>query len=46
MDIHDDDSEYVCITHQCFLPCEKGENHLVSNWVSDVYRIRKMLEKQ
>jgi hypothetical protein len=46
MDILDDDSEYVCITHQCFLPCEKGDHHLVSNWIADVYRIRKSMEKK
>lgn len=45
MDIINDDTEYVCITHQCFLPCEEGEHHLISNWVTDVYRIRKSMEK-
>lgn len=39
MNIDDNDSIYVCITHQCVLPCEQGESHLVSNWKSDVEKI-------
>lgn len=45
MNVYDDDSEYVCITHQTFLPCDQGEHHLISNWIADVYRIRKSMEK-
>lgn len=43
--IHDEDGEYVCITHQCVIPCEEGEYHLVSNWAADVNRIRKIIER-
>jgi len=35
---------YVCITHQMILPCETGDHHLVSNWVSDVQKILKIME--
>lgn len=45
MNIYDDESTYVCITHQCILPCEDGDNHLISNWKSDVEKILRTVKK-
>lgn len=44
--VYDEDGEYVCITHQTFIPCEKGEHHLISNWKTDVEKIKKILDKK
>lgn len=44
-DINEDANDYVCITHQQYIPCEKGEFHLISNWIVDVRRIQKLIEK-
>ena len=41
----EESSTYVCITHQTILPCEIGDHHLVSNWISDVQKILKIMEK-
>ena len=39
--VHDDEDIYVCITHQCVVPCTVGEHHLISNWKTDVEKIMK-----
>ena len=44
-DINDDEDVYVCITHQSFIPCEKGEQHLISNWKTDVDKIKKIMKE-
>lgn len=44
-DIDENDEEYVCITHQCVSPCPDGDFHLISNWISDVYTIKKIMRK-
>lgn len=45
MNIYDDhESLYVCITHKCILPCQDGDNHLISNWKSDVEKILRMVK--
>ena len=36
---------YVCITHQTVCPCNKGEQHLISNWKADVKKILSIMEK-
>lgn len=41
----EESNTYVCITHQKILPCEIGDHHLVSNWISDVQKILKLMEK-
>lgn len=38
--IFEDDVDYVCISHMMNIPCPVGEYHLVSNWASDVKRVR------
>ena len=45
MYIDEDEHIYVCITHQHELPCDDGENHLISNWKSDVEKILRMVNK-
>jgi hypothetical protein len=45
-DIYDDESIYVCITHQKITPCEEGEHHLISNWATDVKKIMRLMEKK
>jgi len=42
----EDSDIYVCITHQCVTPCEMGEHHLISNWISDVDKILKLIEEK
>lgn len=37
--IFSDDVDYVCISHLQKIPCEGGENHLISNWPSDVAKV-------
>ena len=44
-DIYEDLDKYVCKTHQQLIPCIGDGNHLVSNWVSDVQKILKIMEK-
>jgi len=44
-DIFEDSDIYVCITHKQLMPCTDGDHHLVSNWVSDVQKILKIMEK-
>jgi len=44
-DIYEDSDEYVCITHQQLMPCIGEGNHLISNWISDVQKILKLMEK-
>lgn len=44
-DIFDDLEMYVCITHQCLVPCNTGDNHLISNWNADVQKILNIMEK-
>lgn len=39
VDIFDDDSEYVCVSHSFIVPCPIGDHHLVSNWPSDVAKV-------
>ena len=46
VDVHDESEEYVCITHQCLIPCEKGDSHLISNWKSDVEKIKRLMRKK
>lgn len=41
-----DNSIYVCITHRTIWPCEEGDNHLLSNWNTDVKRIKDLMEKE
>jgi hypothetical protein len=41
-----DNSIYVCITHRTICPCDKGENHLLSNWYADVKKIKELMEKE
>jgi hypothetical protein len=43
-DDFEESSTYVCITHQQVLPCNIGKHHLVSNWVTDVHKILKIME--
>lgn len=43
INIHEDDSIYVCITHMCVIPCLQGEQHLISNWKTDVDKILEMV---
>jgi hypothetical protein len=43
--IDDDSDVYVCITHQKIVPCEEGEQHLISNWASDVKKILSIIER-
>lgn len=45
-DINEDSGDYVCITHQSYVPCEEGEFHLISNWLTDVKRIQKLIERK
>lgn len=45
-DINEDSDDYVCITHQSYVPCEEGEFHLISNWLTDVKRIQKLIERK
>jgi hypothetical protein len=45
-DIFEDSETYVCITHQVLLPCNKGQHHLVSNWITDVTKILNVMEEQ
>jgi len=45
-DVYDESDEYVCITHQCYIPCEKGEHHLISNWKIDVDKIKRLMDKK
>jgi hypothetical protein len=44
-DIYEDSDTYVCITHKQLMPCIEEGSHLVSNWVSDVQKILKIMEK-
>ena len=44
-DVYEDSEIYVCITHRELMPCEKGDHHLVSNWISDVQKILKIMER-
>lgn len=44
-DDFEESSIYVCITHQQVLPCETEKYHLVSNWISDVQKILKIMER-
>lgn len=37
--IFEDDSEYVCVSHNMLIPCPMGDNHLVSNWPTDVAKV-------
>jgi hypothetical protein len=37
---------YVCITHHSLVPCEQGENHLISNWNTDVNKILKLMREK
>jgi hypothetical protein len=37
--IFDEDESYVCVSHMMTVPCPIGENHLVSNWPSDVAKV-------
>jgi len=46
VDVYDEDKDYVCITHQSFIPCDKGDHHLISNWKTDVNKIRQILESR
>jgi hypothetical protein len=43
INVYNDDSIYVCITHQCVIPCVEGDQHLISNWKSDVEKILEMV---
>jgi hypothetical protein len=45
-DIFEDSETYVCITHQALLPCNEGQHHLVSNWITDVTKILNVMEEQ
>ena len=42
--MEEDVAEYVCITHQSFTPCEKGDFHLISNWKVDVAKIKGLID--
>ena len=44
-DIYEDSDKHVCITHQQLMPCIGEESHLISNWISDVQKILKLMEK-
>jgi len=45
-DIYEDSDTYVCITHKQLMPCIEGQNHLVSNWITDVTKILNVMEEQ
>lgn len=45
VDIFDDDTDYVCTSHMMMVPCPVGDYHLVSNWASDVKRVKDSIEK-
>lgn len=45
-DVNEDAGEYVCITHQQYAPCEEGDFHLISNWIADVRRIERLIERK
>jgi hypothetical protein len=45
-DINEDSEIYVCITHQRVVPCDEGDHHLISNWVVDVKKIMRLMEKK
>lgn len=46
VDIFEDDSQYVCISHNFIVPCPMGDNHLVSNWPSDVAKVLDIINHQ
>ena len=37
--VEDASDIYVCISHRRRIPCGEGDQHLISNWPSDVARI-------
>jgi hypothetical protein len=39
LDIFENHESYVCISHNCLIPCLVGDKHLVSNWPSDVAKV-------
>lgn len=45
-EFEEDNEIYVCITHQCVVPCENGERHLISNWTVDVKKVLSLMEKK
>ena len=44
--MEDDLETYVCITHQCLVPCEEGQHHLISNWYTDVNKILELMKEK
>lgn len=37
---------YVCITHKQVIPCDGGDQHLISNWKADVDKILETMENE